>query len=363
MKRISQADTRSLLGLAAINLAVLALSALAILAAAEIYLRLTVPGSSRESIYLYTLDTPRYKVMKPNASVITWGKELKTNELGFRDEAAAVPPKQPGELRVAVLGDSFTVSAGVDYRRIYTTLLRERLKQRDSSVSLVNLAVGGYNIVQYAMVLEEVALRLQPDMVLVGVFPDNDFDNGTYEANFRAASGRPDPDPAWYEELYVHRAYLGRIGARLKKMLASGAAEGGPSESTVRGGEGWEDNVAALRRIADIARREHLQLKVALLPHTWNFDKQRELFARVEAACRQHDLPCLNLLEPFIARGVAESSLRLNALDAHPNEKYNALVAEELMPHVSRALAALRSADGVQYARLPARGPAPGAGQ
>ena len=191
------------------------------LAAVEAYLRLTIPGSSRESIYEYTLSTKRYKVMKPNARVVAWGKELRTNELGFRDATPRLAPKRPGEFRIVVLGDSFTVSAGVDFSRIYTTLLEQRLKEKHPGARVINLAVGGYNVVQYAAVLEEVALGLDPDMVVVALYPENDFSMDTYEENFRIASGdTAAADVPWVQSLYTYRAYLGKVVNRFGRKEA-----------------------------------------------------------------------------------------------------------------------------------------------
>ena len=196
---------------------------------------------------------------------------------------------------------------------------------------VVNLGVGGYNVVQYALVLEEVALALRPDQLLVALFPDNDFSMDTYRANRRVAQGLEPAEPqlAWHQRLYVWRAWGGRIEARIRKSWGNGQIE--PQQRD----DGWERNVAALRSIAATARREKLPLTVAILPHTWSFERQRPLFARVEEVCRSLELRCVNLLEPFIARGVREASLRLNALDAHPNETYNALVAEVLALQLS----------------------------
>ena len=235
-----------------------------------------------------------------------------------------------------VLGDSFTVSAGVDFGDIYTARLEKLLGAR-----VVNLAVGGYNIVQYALVLKEVGLALEPDLVIVALFPDNDFSNETYEANFRVAAGRasPQPEPAWYEKLYIHRAYGTRLQSKVKAILETGAPQGGSSEPRL---SGWKENVAALRAIAAMTERRGIALKIVMLPHTWNFEKQRPLFAQVQRECVASGLTCSDLLEAFIRRRVPESTLRLNPLDAHPNERYNAVVAEELA-------AALRS-------QLPKRG-------
>lgn len=311
--------------LIAINLLVAAAVLVVPLVILEIYLRATVPASSGGSLYEFTLDTRRYKLMRANTAVTAFGKELRTNELGFRDRAIA--PRQPGEFRIAVLGDSFTVSAGVEQEAIFTSLLEKRLAR----TRVINLAVGGYNIVQYALVLQEVGLALQPDLVLVALFPDNDFTNETYDANLRVASGQASAEPAqaWYESLYLHRAY----GTRLQTKLNGIFGTGNPSSQKTGG---WEQNAAALNAIAALARQHGIALEVVLLPHTWNFERQRPLFARVQKECAAVGLACRDLLERFIARGVAEASLRLNALDAHPNERYNAIVAQELADLLSR---------------------------
>lgn len=314
--------------LLAVQCAITIALALLALVAVEAYLRLTIPGSSRESIYEYTLSSKRYKVMKPNAMVVAWGKELRTNELGFRDATPRLAPKRPGEFRIVVLGDSFTVSAGVDYARIYTTLLEQHLKEKHPGVRVINLAVGGYNVVQYAAVLEEVALGLEPDMVLVALYPENDFSMDTYEENLRIASGAA-PYAPWYESTYVYRAYVGKVINRLAKKEA-------PKTTSSKG---WDENVGALRTIARTTEEHRLPLAVVALPSTWSLASQRPLFQRVEAECaRLPNARCFTLLEPLIASGIDEASLRLNALDAHPNDKYNAFVAEALAPFIAKLL-------------------------
>lgn len=326
---------RNLLRTGAINLAVLALLAFVVLAAVEVYLRLTVPASSDESIFEYSLDTRRYKVMKPNARIVAWGKELRTNALGFRDNAAVVPPKAPGEVRIIVLGDSMTVSAGVEFADTYTSLLEARLQRTHPGVRVINLAVGGYNMLQYALVLEEVGMALAPDLILIGLSADNDFALDTYEDNYRVASGQaPPPAVPWHESLYVYQAYIGKLVARIGRVGAD-PPDGGKAAVA------WDRNVAALRAILDLARRRGVPVAAALLPQAWHFERQRPVFTQVEAVCREHDLPCLNLLDAFVARNTEASSLRLNALDSHPNEKYHVVVAQELTPYFSRLLGAM----------------------
>jgi len=308
--------------LVAINAALCAVLGLAALAGAELWLRLTVPPSSPESIYEYTLATPRYKVMRPNARIVAFGEELRTNGLGFRDNHIAIPPKQPRETRIAVIGDSFTVSAGVAYRNIWTSLLERRLP----SSRVINLGVGGYNIVQYRLVMEEVALKLQPDFIVVAVFPDNDFTNDTLDENHRRALGEPAPEEHWYDGLYLYKAYGARAQSWLNKFRpVANAGRGGDPKTAA-----WKENTDALLAMAAEAKDRKIPFVVVSLPHTWHFDRQRPLFDRFHAFCREQGLSCINLLERFIASGADEATLRLNPLDAHPNERYNALAAREM---------------------------------
>jgi hypothetical protein len=320
---------------ATIHLAVLVGLSVLILGALEAYLRLTIPASSRASIYEYTTQTKRYKVMKPSASIVAWGKELRTNDLGFRDNAPTIPAKKEGEYRIIVLGDSFTVAAGVDHADLYTTQLEKRLRATNPQVKVINLAVGGYNVLQYALVLQEVGLGLDPDMVVVALFPNNDFDNQTYDDNLRIASGQApavQPQP-WHESTYLYRAYGIKVESKLTRLLrAPAASDPGKAQRE------WDQNSAALKQIAFIARERNLALEVAVLPNTWSFERERPLFARVEVLCRELELACLDLLERFAAAGIAEGTLRLNAIDSHPNERYNAFVAAQLSEHLARKL-------------------------
>ena len=335
-------------------------AALLALAAMELYLRLTIPGSTNASIFAYTLDTRRYKVMRANASVTAWGKELRTNALGFRDHREAIGPKRPGEFRIVVLGDSFTVSAGVDYERIYTRRLERLLREAHPEVQVINLAVAGYNVVQYELVLREVALGLEPDLVLVALFPTNDFSNETLEENFRRARGEPEPPPpAWHKRLYVYQAWLGRAEARVRSLLR-GFNEVELGEKHKAGGDpmvaDWDENISALQRIAAGARERGIAVAVTTLPHTFNFDRQRALNDRILRYCAMQGIPAYDMLRAFMASGVRESSLRLNAIDSHPNEAYNALVARQLAQFLDSRLPMVRPEQALRAtAATPAR--------
>lgn len=332
---------------AGINILLVFILGIVALLLVEGYLRLTIPSSSRESIYESTTASARHKVMKADAKVIAWGSELRTNKLGFRDNQAEVPEKQPSELRLIVLGDSFTVSGGVDYDRIYTTLLDKRLKQELPHSRVFNLAVGGYNIIQYGLVLHEVGLSLAPDVVVVSVFPFNDLSNDTYRANHAEANGTATPSRTpWHQRLYVYQALLVKVERRLKAMFGQKRAPTPEETQAALAARAQreadaKENLEALEKLVDSATGNGLHVLVALLPNTDSFEKQREEFSSFVELCEKRNWRCSNLLDRFIASGASPRALRLNLIDGHPNEKYNEMVAqylaEDLLTHFADA--------------------------
>jgi GDSL-like Lipase/Acylhydrolase family len=326
-----------LVRLVLVNVVVFLCLAAATAAGAELWLRSTIPEvfehTKNESIFEYSLTTPRYKTMRRDARVLAWGKELRTNELGFRDDDRTIAPKEAGEFRVVVLGDSFTVSAGVEYSDIYTSVLEARMREHLPKTRVINLGVAGYNVVQYALVLDEVGLSLDPDFIVIGLLPDNDFTNEDYETALSIASGRQSAtlELAWYERLYVYRAYLRHVIYRLKRVWDRAVGQGVPQPG--RGAEespqGWIDNVAALRRISAVSKQRNAPLVVAVLPGTLLLEKQRPMFARMAAMCKDNGLVCVDMLERIKAEAGSDR-LDLNPLDAHPNERYNRIAGTEL---------------------------------
>src|SRR5919201_312453 len=109
------------------NVALCALLLVAAIAGLEAYLHHQIPPMREGVLFDYTLESKRLKLMKPGITMKIYGKEVRTNDLGFRDNRAAIAAKKPGEFRIIVIGDSFTFGPGIDYERIYTSLLEKRL--------------------------------------------------------------------------------------------------------------------------------------------------------------------------------------------------------------------------------------------
>lgn len=119
---------------------------------------------------------------RPNFSRVWTGLGPPTiwhfNNLGFRDRPVMIA-KPANIFRVVVIGDSITMGFGVeDYeafpRRLEQYLKPSQVGSQMTHIEVVNLGIQGYSTPQYLAVLKEEALRLNPDLVIIALYPSND---------------------------------------------------------------------------------------------------------------------------------------------------------------------------------------------
>jgi lysophospholipase L1-like esterase len=329
-----------------LNVSLIALTILLIAGFSEGLLHLLVPGSN-VSVFEYTASTPRFKVMKPNIQGVVYGVPFETNNLGFRDQQPWGTDKDVDEFRILVLGDSYTVSAGVAYHSIYTQVLQQALQEKlpHRRVRVMNLGVAGYNPIQYLQVLREVGLALRPDYIIVGVFPSNDFDNTTYEENKAVAFGvQPPPKEEGISALYIYKAFGWRVENMARRLIGAVTANArerrpqfGPGSAGWEGG-GWEHNASALLSVARVARESNIPLLLVLLPSTYSFEKQEGIHRIVRQFSIENRLECLDMLDELIKTGISPRRFRINLIDDHPNVEYNRIVGYRLGHYVTTRL-------------------------
>jgi len=104
----------------------------------------------------------------PNLDTFLKLVRLRTNSHGMRDEEYPLA-KPSGTVRVAVLGSSFSLPAGVEIEDAYHSVLEERLSAEFAprTYEFLNLAVGAHMPSQSIAMLLHRALRFDPDLVIV----------------------------------------------------------------------------------------------------------------------------------------------------------------------------------------------------
>lgn len=167
---------RSVRLLPSLALAVLSLtvSLLALEGAARLYAARTYQGRGM------TFDAELGWRPLPNVKKIgtVWGmtRPATTNAQGWRDREHNYE-RAAGIRRVVAIGDSFTFGVEVDDGERFTDLLPQRIER----LEVVNLGVAGYGTGQELRLLETEGVRYRPDVVILTICVNNDFDDIAHE--------------------------------------------------------------------------------------------------------------------------------------------------------------------------------------
>jgi len=148
-----------------------------------------IPNAKRAYVDIFTpvwSDADRTKLLR---RFLPWlPKEFQSNpvwrialnEEGFRT-AAFPSEKQPGELRIACIGDSWTFGMNVDQDRSYPARVGALLRGQSNgrSVDVMNFGILGFTSFQGLQLLKTRVLDLKPDVLVIG-FGMNDSDVAGY---------------------------------------------------------------------------------------------------------------------------------------------------------------------------------------
>ncbi|NBW61928.1 MAG: hypothetical protein EBR33_01595 [Synechococcaceae bacterium WB4_1_0192] len=176
------------------NLMALTVGLIVSAGAAELLLR--VVGVDYPAFY--RIDADRGYGLRPGAAGL-WTREgrghVRINAEGFRGASTDLAPTA-GRLRLAVLGDSFTEALQVDEPLTLIGQLQRQLASarhcplmagHRAGVEVLNFGVGGYGTAQEWLTWRHLARAYRPDLVLLLVYPGNDFQDNEP----RSRSDRP----------------------------------------------------------------------------------------------------------------------------------------------------------------------------
>jgi len=132
------------------------------------YQKMKSVGSMGYTGYLKAADLPGIVYeFKPGIDSYFKLADFRTNSQGLRDKEYLVK-KPDNTFRVAVIGGSFTVPAGVEIDKAFHSILEERLDSENPDINyeFINFGVSGYRINNKIATLKNKALEYNPDLVL-----------------------------------------------------------------------------------------------------------------------------------------------------------------------------------------------------
>lgn len=116
----------------------------------------------------------RSQLPAADGTIVHWTTTISPQ--GFRDRVYG--PKQPGEYRILMLGDSFTMGF-VPLPDAIPKQLERILSERnpDKRITVINGGMDAAGPVQEWGILRDRGLNLNPDLVILELFPANDLNN------------------------------------------------------------------------------------------------------------------------------------------------------------------------------------------
>jgi len=104
------------------------------------------------------------------------GAKATINKLGLRGEIPT-QPRQAGEQRVMIFGDSTFFGHGVEDDETLSVLLEDILQEQGIEATVINAAVPGYSTEQVRLLLDDVGWDLEPTLLIMGcLWSDNNWD-------------------------------------------------------------------------------------------------------------------------------------------------------------------------------------------
>ena len=150
---------------------------------------------------------------------------VEINQDGFRDRDATIE-KNPGIVRIAVLGDSYTEALQVDREENFCSVAERTLnKLSEREFEVLNFGVAGYGTTQEWLLLKKRVTHYSPDIVVLAFFTGNDIRN-----NSKALEQSPRPffvedDQGGYllDESFRETKYFAKRNSVLAQALVSAA--------------------------------------------------------------------------------------------------------------------------------------------
>jgi hypothetical protein len=264
--------------------------------------------------------------LKPNLDVVFRGAPLKTNSRGLPDQEYDLT-KPPGTYRVAVIGSSWTMGAGVAIEDAFHSQLEQKFNSADSPVryEFINFGLENYGLGEMMGALRHKALAYDPDMIL---FVMTGFTPGIRWA----------PHDAPFEPLPVEQnAWSSYAYMRLQSAL--GLQQDADEQEALRDTVGMNEWGAyfkqvqrALDELTELSTANGIAAGVAWLRLNVEPGRIDEIF--LEESAQRGLTGSVIDLDDFLQAGEPVTRVLINRSDTHPNEFAHRQIAERIYTDV-----------------------------
>ena len=234
--------------------------------------RLSVPDPTLGMRYvpgaIYRFRHPEYKV------------EYAIDDEGFRTAGPGAARPAPADLKLLLLGDSFTFGQGVPYETTWGAVAERRLRSRGMRIEAINAGMQGMDTRSELLLLRELGPLHRPDVVVLGFLINDLYTNIPLEPSERARS-----DPADWSRVR-DRVFVNAGSARTFHLLELARLIVTSS-----------DAIYTRLYLAARDRGEFLRLPLADRPQR-QLEVTEELLRQLAAECRKLGVPLVVISIP-----------------------------------------------------------------
>ena len=225
-----------------------------------------------------------------------WPQRQEWNADGLRDVAHPAD-KLEGDWRVAVLGDSVTLGAGIEAAEAFPQVLQAALDAEGQRIEVMNVALWGWSTRQQRIAWERIARHYRPDQAILAVCLN---DLPELQNNL----SRP---PRWLARLHERSALVRwAVDAQGREIGSVEELFREPEARRVRQAFAlFHDEVRALRRVVEA---DGARLDVVVLPFRFQVEAgapPASAQASISDFCAAEGLRCVDLLPALTPLGTA----------------------------------------------------------
>ncbi|MFA5093607.1 MAG: SGNH/GDSL hydrolase family protein [Candidatus Omnitrophota bacterium] len=254
-----------------------------------------------------------YKLI-PNAVGKSYGQTIKINSQGLRDTEHDYRRKYP-LLRIAILGDSFTMGVGIeDIQDIYPKIIEKELP----GVEVINLGVGGYNTDQEINFFKTEGIKYHPDLVILMFFIN---DNQAMLADIPGMQKLEKYHILQIRELLRKNIYMLKYAKELTSLAIQTyfkpeAPEKIPSVLA------YKECLGQITNFSPYLKAKNSKLIVFLLPEIENFKNYRytQVHDYIRTNLAKNGIICYDLLPDFKALELDSEDLWVSRQNHHLNK-------------------------------------------
>jgi len=268
-------------------------------------------GSMGYTGYLKKSDLPAVVYeFKPGIGSYFKLAGFKTNSQGLRDKEYSLE-KTANTFRVAVIGGSFTVPAGVEIDQAFHSILENRLNQEfpDLNYEFINFAVSGYRINNKIATLKQKALEYKPDLILF-VLDGSQFTEDD-EKEFKPKS----------EKNHFFQSFTYKLISKTKIFKNDRKHQKFLDDHLGRLSE--FDNV--LQELNQISENYNVPICIVVLDHDYS---HYELSGEIKKLVEKNNLYYSNTIPAFKDTDLRD--LTIYKIDIHPNAEANRIFTDAI---------------------------------